>query len=586
MTQTTELTGRALTFGTFRLFVTQRVLTEGNRPVHLGSRALEILFALVEQPGEVVSKVRLLKRVWPESVVEEGTLRVHIASLRKVLGEGHSGTRYIENVTGIGYRFVVPVTVVDGSPTSETCSTAPADVGLLSPALHRMIGRTEVVSALVAQVPRRRFVTIVGAGGIGKTTVALAVAHCLQGFFPEGAYCVDLAAVSDAAGVASAVASVFRLPVFSEDPLPTVIEFLESRRLLLLLDNCEHVVEAAARVAEAVLRRAPSVCVLATSREPLRAEGEWVHRLPPLELPHRHHLETTEALGYAAIQLFVERATASTGTFELNDEDVVYVTEICRKLDGLPLAIELAAAAVDRFGLKGLAARIDDRLQVLRAGRRTAVARHRTLRATLDWSYDILSVEEQHVLRRLAVFAGNFSMRAATAVAGISDLDPATIGDRLADLAGKSLLVTNVDGEVVDYRLLDTTRAYALEKLIESGEEDAARRAHARFCVTWRWTEEGESAPCHPPEQSISDVRAALDWCFSEKGDACLGVRLVTHSAALWFELSFLDEYRRRIEAALKLLMTHPTYDRTIAAELKAILGEVRIVQYGSPTAA
>jgi predicted ATPase/DNA-binding winged helix-turn-helix (wHTH) protein len=519
MERQASVAGPDVAFGTFRLFVAQRVLMEGDRAVRLGSRALEILFALLEHPGELVRKARLFQRVWPDVVVEEGTLRVHIAALRKVLGEGHSGIRYIESVNGVGYRFVAPVSKRERSD-DENLGCA-AGVHSLLPALHRVIGRTEAVAALVAQVPKRRFVTIVGPGGIGKTTVAAATALELRSSYPQGVYCVDLAAISSTDRVACTVAAAFGLPVLSEDPLPNVVEFLAQKRLLLLLDNCEHVIESAARVAEAVLRRASGVCLLATSREPLRAEGERVHRLPPLELPSRDDLQTTEALGYAAIQLFVERATASTGDFELRDEDVVLVTEVCRKLDGLPLAIELAAACVEGLGLQGLAERIDDRLQLLRIGRRTAVPRQRTLRATLDWSYEILLPEEQKLLRRVAVFAGSFSVKSALAVALLNDVEEVNVGDHLADLARKSLLVSDVERATIRYRLLDTTRSYALEKLVESGEEPAVRRKHAELCASSRWTAENGTPPCDAIEQPIADVRSALDWSFSAHGTHC-----------------------------------------------------------------
>jgi DNA-binding winged helix-turn-helix (wHTH) protein len=288
--------GATLAFGTFRLCLAQRALLEGDRPVRLGNRGLEILVALLEQPGEVVSKARLMQRIWPEVVVEEGTLRVHVAGLRKVLGEGHSGTRYIENVTRQGYRFVAPVIRLDSSHDQGLCNNPSSHS--VPPALNRVIGRTEVVAALVAQVPKRRFVTIVGPGGIGKTTVAIATAQRLRSSYPHGVYCIDLAATSSADSVACAVASALALPVFSENPLPNVVECLRHKRLLLLLDNCEHVVASAARIAEAVLRRAGNVCILATSREPLRAEGEWVHRLPTLALPRRDHLQITEDLQF------------------------------------------------------------------------------------------------------------------------------------------------------------------------------------------------------------------------------------------------------------------------------------------------
>src|SRR5258708_2652365 len=247
-----------------------------------------------------------------------------------------------------------------------------------------MVGRARIIGKLAIQVPERRLVTIVGAGGIGKTALALAVADRLRASYRDGVHFVSLGGIADPARVASAVASVFRQPVLSEDPLPRLAEHLSSKQLLVVFDNCEHVIGTAAIVAEYLLRCCEGLQILATSREPLRAAGEWVHRLAPLELPNRNDLSPTQAMRFPAIQLFVERATAGTGTFQLNEADVSVVVDICQKLDGLPLAIELAAACVDRFGLRGLATRLDDRLQVLKTGRRTASGRHQTLRATLD----------------------------------------------------------------------------------------------------------------------------------------------------------------------------------------------------------
>jgi predicted ATPase len=259
----------------------------------------------------------------------------------------------------------------------------------------------------------------------------------------------------------------------------------------------------------------------------------------------------------------------------LHDEDVAQVAEICRKLDGLPLAIEIVAAFVDRFGLRGLAARIADRLHVLKTGRRTALSRHRTLRAALDSSYEILSVQEQRLLRRLAVFAGNFSSASAIAVTASNDLDAADIGDRLADLADKSLLVADVEGGDLPYRLLDTTRAYVLEKLLESREGNAVRRKHAELCSSWVWSADEQGPQVQVPEKSIADVRAAIDWCFSSDGDACRGAHLIAGSAMLWFRLSLLDEYGWRVERALKFLDATPAHNREIEMDLNVILGEV-----------
>jgi predicted ATPase/DNA-binding winged helix-turn-helix (wHTH) protein len=568
-----ELTSSDITlaWGEFRLSVTQRVLSAGDRPVRVGSRALEILFALLERPGEVVSKNELMARVWPGVYVEEGTLRVHIAALRKILGHNHAGTRYVENVTGLGYRFVAPVTVIDDSVGAGIANARQSDPFPVE--LVQTIGRVQAIDKLLAQVPMRRLVTVVGAGGIGKTTLALAVAERLRASYPDGVYLVSLAGISDSARVASAVASAFRQPVLSQDPLPAVANYLGAKKLLLVLDNCEHVIEAAALSAEYLLSHCGSLHILATSREPLGATGEWVQRLGPLEIPGGDDLTAPEALRFSAIQLFVERATAGTGNFQLTDAEAPLVIAICRKLDGLPLAIELAAAAVDRFGLRALANRLDDRFQVLRTGRRTAFPRHKTLRATLDWSYDILSAPERDLLRKTAVFAGCFDSASAAQVAGSAHFTASEVSDTLADLTAKSLLTAEFASDEVYYRFPNTARAYALEKLEESGEAGAVRRRHAELCRGWAWPEADE-ATCSPAAR-IDDIRGALEWSFSAAGDASLGSQLILSSAELWFRLAFLDEYGHRVERALRLLEATPGHDLGVEMELNLLLGEI-----------
>jgi len=326
-------------------------------------------------------------------------------------------------------------------------------------------------------------VTIVGPGGIGKTTVAMATADHLRASYPHGVYFIDLASIADPLLISATIASALGLATISQDPLLSVIEFLTGKQMLITLDNCEHVIEAAAVVAEKLLRGASGVNVIATSREPLRAKGEWVLRLAPLELPPAGAaLSADDALGFSAIQLFTERAMASLHTFELSDADVPTVADICHKLDGLPLAIELAAARVELFGIRGLAACLDDRLGLLTRGRRTAMPRQQTLRATLDWSYELLSRAEQIALRRLAVFTGPFDARSASAVIVDTDVHAANVLDVLTSLAAKSLVAAHAAGEQVRYRLLDTSRVYALEKLEESHERDEIKRRHALLC--------------------------------------------------------------------------------------------------------
>jgi DNA-binding winged helix-turn-helix (wHTH) protein len=277
-------------------------LLDGDKPVRLGSRALEILIALVERPGELVGKDELMARVWPSTIVVEGNLTVHVAALRRALGDGHGGNRYLVNIPGRGYRFVASVTLAD-QPRPMTALISPVRREHNLPALlTRLIGRAEVVSRLAKQFSQRRFLSIVGPGGIGKTSVALAVAEALIEAHEHGVWLVDLASIAEPHLVPTALATALGLEIRSENPLPGLIADLRDKRMLLLLDNCEHVIEAAAALAVGILKGAPDVRVLATSREPLRAEGERVHRLSPLESPPPSaRLTAAEALGFPAV---------------------------------------------------------------------------------------------------------------------------------------------------------------------------------------------------------------------------------------------------------------------------------------------
>lgn len=483
-----------LTFGPFRLDVVQHVLWRGDKQLHLGSRALEILITLAQRSGEIVSKDELIARIWPKSIVQEATLRVHVSALRKVLGDGESGTpRYIENFSGRGYRFVARVTrEQSASSTAEvsaaSCSitqalTFPRARNLPAPPT-RIVGRAQAVDMLAARIPQRCFVTIVGSGGIGKTTVALAVAHKLSAAYRHGVQFVDLSMLTGPCEIIGALAAALGLTVPAEDALPAVLTFLEDKSLLLLFDNCEHVVESAARVAEKVLQAAPEVHVLATSREPLRAEGEYVHRLLPLEFPeHDDPVTRTEALAFPAIEYFVEQAMTNLDSFDLRDADIPAVAEICRRLDGNPLALKLAAARVDPFGLQGLVARLDDCLQFLTRGRRTALPRHQTLRAMLDWSYDLLSPLEQVALRRVALFPGSFDLQSSGAVLADEKICAFDVLDILTNLVAKSLMIASTAGVCPRYRLPDMTRAYALEKLRDSGELASVTERYMEVCT-------------------------------------------------------------------------------------------------------
>lgn len=467
-------TETALHFGPYAFHLRQRLILEGARPLRMGGRALDILQVLIERAGTVVSKDELIARVWPTSVVEDINLRVHIAALRRALGDGEQGQRYIVNVPQRGYRFVAPVAHASVSPEISLDSAQRIQHNL--PArLTAVTGRDSMVGSLVRHLPVCRFMTLVGPGGIGKTTVALRVAELLLQHYRDGVWLVDLTAIDDPAQVEAHLSRVLHLEV------GTSLEVLSNWHALLVLDNCEHLHEHCRALVETLLQSAPRLSVLVTSREPLRVPGETVHSLPPLTVPPRSALfRVDEAMGYSAVQLFVSRARARQQGFTLREQDLPVVRDICQRLDGLPLAIELAAAQIDALALVGVQAQLDNCFQLLSLGRRTAVPRHQTLKAALDWSYHRLSPLEQNVLQRLAVFKKAFTLEAATGVHGRT-MQPARLAEGLQGLVRKSLLSEEPGSGATHYRLLNTTRSYALEKLEGSGELRAVEMSYARY---------------------------------------------------------------------------------------------------------
>jgi len=550
--------GRAISFGPFRLIPTQRLLLEGNKPVRLGSRAFEILVALVERAGEVIGKDELLARVWPRTFVEESNLKIQVSTLRRALGDGQAGHRYVLTIPGKGYHFVAPVNLEEPSASPAPPTIQPAGMHNLPLALTRVIGREEAETALISRLARERLVTVVGAGGIGKTTLALAVAEHVIHDYQHGVWMIDLEPVGDPRLVPSAVATVLGLEIRSENAAPALAAGLRDKRMLLLLDNCEHVIDAAASLANAILSQAPGVTILATSRELLAVAGEVGYRLGPLGTPRPSpELTASKAAEFPAVQLFVERVTASVEEFALTDANAPLVVEICRKLDGLPLAIEFAAPRVEALGVEGLAARLDDSVPLLGGYRRTATPRHRTMGAVLDWSYGLLNQDEQRFLRTLGIFSGTFTVGAAAAVTAESATRGAAEINRLADLVAKSLVVADVSETIPRFRLLDTTRRYALTKLREAGEWQTCARRHADYLRNimrqaeeeWETRLTFEWRDTYAPQ--LDDVRAALDWAFSPGGDTMIGVALTAAAVPLFCELWLLEECRVRAERAL-----------------------------------
>src|SRR5262245_5842819 len=466
----------------------------------------------------------------------------------------------------------------ESKPASGAAAqTATPPTNLPAPS-SELIGREAETRDVLDLVTRHRLVTLTGAGGIGKTRLGVEVARHLLPDFVDGVWLAELAPLSDPSlvPVSVAVALKLALPDRAESP-ERVAAALGERRLLLVLDNCEHVIDAAARMAEAVLRAAPHARVVATSREPLRAPGEYVYRVPSLEVPREKTDDHEELLQTAAVSLFVARARAAEARFPLDARTAAIAGAVCRRLDGIPLAIELAAARAATLGLDELAARLDDRLGLLTEGHRTALPRQQTLRATLDWSYELLAAIEQVVLRRLAVFAGSFTLKAASAVVMADDLDTPKVVDIVTSLAAKSLVVVEIADADTQYRLLETTRVYALEKLADSGELDHVARRHAQhYPVVFERAEDEWDRPTLEwltvYGRHIDNVRTALNWAFSPSGDRTIGIALTTSALPLWFHQSLLLECRDRVERALANLAERPERDRRREMQLRTAL--------------
>ena len=457
---TSDTSDAVLAIGTYRLFPSKRLLVEGGRHVRLGGRAFDLLTVLVGRAGAVVSKEDLLTLAWPGLFVDEVALRVHIAALRRALRDGPGG-RFIVNIPGRGYSFVAPVSDQRVNASSAWVEPALAPSDNLPAILTRIFGRDRFVAALASKLPQRRFTTIVGIGGVGKTTVALAIASILNPSYRDGIRFVDLAPIADPALVPSTLASVLGVRVSSGDPLLAVVAVLRQKAMLVMLDNCEHVVEAAAALAEEICKGAPDVHILATSREALRARGEHVERLVPLQTPtETEGLTAAEALTFPSVQLFVERAAATLDSFELSDANTPAICEICRRLEGIALAIELAAGRVDTLGVAEIAGRLDDRFRLLTHGRRTALPRHQTLNATYDWSFQLLPGPTQALFRRLCVLAGDFTLEAAVEIGADGEIPASEVSCKASGGVGvrsRSSWRTSPTRSA-SYRLLDSAR--------------------------------------------------------------------------------------------------------------------------------
>ncbi|MDO9003782.1 MAG: winged helix-turn-helix domain-containing protein [Aquabacterium sp.] len=530
---------QTLSFGRFEVRPTERRLLIDQQAVTIGARAFDVLLTLIERRGRAVTKSELLDAVWPHLVVEENNLHVHISALRKLLGAD-----VIATIPGLGYRFAV---LLDCELTAAAVPEAARHN--LPEKLPALYGREQDLQSLLALIRQHALVTIVGAGGIGKTRLAMAAAHELRNAYPHGAWAVEMAAINDPSHVLPTIAKSLQITLpGNSSARQELITALKSQTLLLVLDNCEHVLDVVSDLACGLLHEAPGVRLLATSQELLRVHGEQLFRLSPLAVPTLGQAD--HAADFGAVQLFVERVRALDASFELNADNTSAIIDICGRLDGIALALELAAARVPLLGITGMRERLSERFHMLTGGARVSLRRHQTLRAALDWSHNLLAAKEQKVFRRLGVFSGGFTLDNAQRVVTDDQLDEWAVIDQLSALADKSLLMVEV-GPRPRYRMLETARSYAVEKLAEAGETDTLLRRHALAtqAVMTRAVKRRDMALL---AQEMNNVRAAFAWAIGPHGDAPIAVALATASSVVLAVEGFV------VEALDRLLRVEP----------------------------
>lgn len=542
-------------FGPFRFSPSKQLLLRDGMPVRIGARSLDILTLLVRQAGEPVSRSDIEEFVWPNTLVHESSLRVNVAALRRALTGSDPDETFIVSVPTRGYRFVGQVEVVKGDHPASV-RQAPV-IRKTLPETSLVIGRSAEIVSIIEALGKERCVTIVGPGGVGKTTVAVAVAYQVKEDFPGATIFVDLATVGDPQYVAAAIANAVGARHSSDDPIASVISVLHGRQALLILDNCEHVTASVNAVVGRLLSALADISILSTSREPVGAEAEILYRLPTLKVPFDNGAITAKrALAFPAVKLFVTRAR-ERGEYILTDADAPLVSAICQRLDGIALAIELAASKTAAFGVPKLLNMLEQRFPLLSNGPREAPLRQQTLQATLDWSYRLLSVEEATLLRFLSVFAGTFYVADAVALSESTSLSPSEAINALERLTARSLVSIEHNSGAMRCRLLESTRAYAAERLLAEVEHDRAMRIYAgyihvvfeRAASEWSGREKQSWLSEYAPK--INDLRKVIAWAFADGGDKMLGVTLTASAISLWEELSLVSEFRARVKEAL-----------------------------------
>ena len=537
-------------FGPYRLFPRLKLMLHGGEKIKLTERAFDVLWALVEANGECVTKDTLLARIWGDEVVEENNLQAHISTIRRTLGADRD---MIVTEFGRGYRATRPVRAARTMLRPPAGNIAPPPL----PAVRTpMIGRDHDLDSVVRLLDQNRFVTIVGPGGIGKTRLALEAARARSEQFDGHVYFVEMAAVATPEAAWPALAEALGVEPTGGEPTPDAIAGLQGQRILVIIDNCEHLVERISRIVERLSQIAPHLYVLATSQQVLDADGEYIFRLAPLATPPTDLLPKATMLGYPAVQLFVDRVAAHMHDFACDDTLVTAVASICRHLDGIPLAIELAAARVPTLGVQGVLTGVTDRFRLLTGGRRNAPHRHQTLRATVAWSDGLLNDDERRLFRGLSPFMSAFTLEAAHAVAGFGG-DHWRTADLLASLVQKSLLQTDLRGRVVRYRLLETLREYAQEQLCASVDVNEVPRRHAAWFLERSrqaladWKRMATTDWRDTYRRDSKDIHSVLSRTLTAEKSRDVGIRLLVVAIPFWVEFSLLDDCRQWISLAL-----------------------------------
>jgi non-specific serine/threonine protein kinase len=515
-------------FGRFDLQPGERRLQADGAPVHLGPHAFDLLLTLVDRAGHLVTKHELLGRVWAGVIVEENSLQAHVSALRKIIGPDAIAT-----VRGQGYRFALPVLAV-----AEPAATGAVPRTDLPLPLTTLIGREREIAEIRQRLGEARLLTLTGAGGCGKTRLALQVASTLHGEYPDGIRFVELAPLGDPTLVVQAVAKALSVTAQpGRDIVETIIDWLAPQRLLLVLDNAEHVLEACASLVDPLLRRCAQVVIVATSRERLGIDGELTYRVPSLSVPDGAVVEDIQ--GFEAVRLFIDRARLRHQDFAPTGNDIAAIASICRRLDGIALAIELAAPQVRMMSLEELNARLDDRFAVLTGGSRTALPRHRTLRSLIDWSHDRLSEPEQVLLRRLSVFAGGWTLESAEHVCSGDGIGRSDVLSLLGSLEDKNLVIAEVKGDRARFTMLETVREYAQQHLRDSGDLAAVLDRLTDYLLDLT---PGLDAPQDSTllatlrqfDAEHDNVRVALAGCESDPARSLRGLRLAAGLFEFW----------------------------------------------------